>query len=114
MASDEDTVNAEFRGELKQHMKTTASGIRDIKEDVRRQADATDSLRIEVTQGFGAVGERITRVEAAQEAHENNHEAVYAQAEAAPRNGHKAAAIGGGGIGLGAMIVEIFRHLKGG
>ena len=111
--TDEERENAEFRGRLMSHMETTASGITEIKEDARRQTKATDALRQEVTLGFGAVSDRITRVESAQQAHEDNHTAVYAQAEAAPSNGRKVAAIGGGGMGIGALIAEIVRALKG-
>jgi len=89
-------------------MENTSSGIQEIKEDARRQADATDGLRVEVTQGFGLVGERIARVETKQKAHEENHEILVG-----PRRGREAF-LGGSGLGLGALAREIWVALRGG
>ena len=89
-------------------MASTSVGITEIKEDARRQADATDSLRDEVTQGFGLVRERITKVETKQKAHEENHEIM-----GGPRRGREAL-LGGSGLGLGVLVREIWMAVKGG
>ena len=106
-----ETDAAEFRGELKAHMENTASGIQDIRADARRQVEATDDLRKEVTSGFSAVSDRVTRVEAAHEAHTAGH---AAPANGTPtRNGRRFVFFGTGGVGLGAMVAELFRGFRG-
>lgn len=108
MASD--VENAEFRGQMRAHMETTATGITEIKKDVRRQAEATDSLRVEMTAGFGQVGERIAKVESAQEAHEASHEA----SPPAPRGRGRDVAVGGSSAGLAVLLREVVAFFKGG
>lgn len=107
-----ETEAAAFRGEMKAHMKNTASGIHDIRADARRQAEATAGLREEVTSGFSAVSDRVTRVEAAHEAHTAGH---AAPANGTPtRNGRRIAIFGTSGLGLGALFAEVVRAFRGG
>lgn len=119
MASDEE--NAEFRGELRVHMRTTAQAVTEIKEDARRQVTATDSLRAEVTAGFGAMDTRIALVEQAQSTHEA--QAHIQTAECDTRFGkiesggginvkHTAVATGGGAA-TALFFRELFTFLKG-
>ena len=115
MASDEE--NAEFRGELRAHMRNTSAGIDEIKKDARLQTTATDSLRIEVVQGLGKLNTRISLVERAQSDHEAH--ALSQTAECETRFG-KIEANGSGGInvkhtavatGAGATTALVFREL---
>jgi hypothetical protein len=115
VASDEE--NAEFRGELRTHMRNTSAGIKEIKEDARRQTTATDSLRIEVIQGLGKLNTRVALVERAQSDHEAH--ALTQTAECETRLG-KIESNGSGGVnkkhtaagaGAGATVALLLREL---
>ncbi len=99
---------AEFRGELRAHMRNTSDGIVEIKDDVRRQVDATDTLRTEMTTGFGDVGTRVALVEQAQSAHEEGHP------NGGSSRGKNAALFGGGGITVAALVEAFGRLFKSG
>ena len=59
---------AVFRERLSGHMESTEREMKAIRSDVRRQADSTETLRAVVADGFAEVSDRVTRVEAANDA----------------------------------------------
>jgi len=119
VASDEE--NAEFRGELRAHMQSTSSGIKEIKEDARRQVTATDALRTEVTHGFGAMDTRIALVEHQQSTHEAQAhppsaecDARFEKIESGGGVNVKHTAVGaGGGAAMALAVRELVTFLKG-
>lgn len=115
MASDEE--NAEFRGELRAHMENTAAGIEDIKSDARRQTEATDELRKEVTLGFGKMDTRVSLVESAHKAQVERCDDRLETLETGRGGGNskRTAAAAGAGGGISLVLREIWESFfKGG